>query len=361
MMPLTAHYRFDTPQATERSNLEVALSIRFTIYCVLPLVLITAAFAQDVVTDCDRYAASHLDPQRKAAGIDLDKIDFVLAVPACETAVRQFPDRLRLAYQLGRAYEKANKLSAAVEQYRKAADQNYAAAQLALAELYATGQGVAQVDQQYIFWARKAADQGYAVAQDALGYVYLEGRSVPIDDQQAAAWFRKAADQGYVPAQNKLGFMYQNGEGVAKDDRQAVAWFRKAARQGFAPAQDRLGFIYQSGWGVPKNDEQAIAWFRKAADQGYAPSQDRLGFMYLNGEGIAKDDQQAISWYRKAADQGYAFAQYSLGAIAVGRRSSARRSATGTPGVPFHELRLPSLQDLPLICFKSLLRPPFQP
>ena len=113
------------------------MPIWLAIHCVLPLALITAALAQDIVTDCDKYAASRLDPQRKAAGVDLDKIDLALAVPACEQAVRQFPDGLRLAYQLGRAYEKANKLTAALEQYRKAADQNYAAAQLALAELYA--------------------------------------------------------------------------------------------------------------------------------------------------------------------------------------------------------------------------------
>ena len=91
------------------------MPIRLAIHCVLPLVLITAVLAQDIVTDCDKYAASRLDPQRKAAGVDLDKIDLALAVPACEQAVRQFPVGLRLAYQLGRAYEKANKLTAALE------------------------------------------------------------------------------------------------------------------------------------------------------------------------------------------------------------------------------------------------------
>ena len=252
------------------------LPIRLANYCVLPLVLITAAFAQDIVTDCDKYAASHLDPQRKATGVDFDKIDFALAVPACEDAVRQFPDGMRLAYQLGRAYQKANKLTAAVEQYRKAANQSYAAAQLALAELYATGQGVVRDDQQYIFWARKAADQGYAVAQDALGYAYSDGRGVPKDDQQAAVWFRKAADQGYVPAQNRLGFMYQNGEGVPKDDQQAVAWFRKAADQGYAFAQYRLGAMYANGEGVAKDDQQAVVWFRKAAEQGNKEAKTKL-------------------------------------------------------------------------------------
>jgi TPR repeat protein len=236
--------------------------LRFAFLGVLQLVLSMSAFAQDLVTDCDKYAADGLDPQRNAAGVAFESMSVVLAFPACEDAVRQYPSGMRLAYQLGRAYEKANKLTKAVEQYRRAADQNYVAAQFALGLLYARGAGVPRDDQQYIFWARKAADQGYAAAQDALGYAYLDGRGVPMDEQQAAAWFRKAADQGYAVAQNKLGFMYQNGDGVPKDDQQAVAWFRKAAEQGNAAAQDRLGFIFLNGDGVPIDQQQAVAWFR---------------------------------------------------------------------------------------------------
>jgi TPR repeat protein len=254
----------------------MAMPIRLAILCALRLVLNTSAFAQDIVTDCDKYAASHLDPQRKAAGVTFENMNVALAVPACEDAVRQYPNSVRLAYQLGRTYEKADKLTAAVEQYRKAADQNYAAAQLTLGGLYANGEGVPKDDQQYIFWARKAADQGYAVAQDALGYAYSDGRGVPKDDQQAAVWFRKAADQGYAPAQDRLGFMYQNGEGVPKDDQQAVAWFRKAADQGYAFAQYRLGAMYANGEGVAKDDQQAVVWFRKAAEQGNKEAKTKL-------------------------------------------------------------------------------------
>jgi TPR repeat protein len=306
---------FRYPRAKIAKHLEMALPIRLAFLCVLPLVLGTGAFAQSIVTDCDKYAADGLDPQRKAAGVDFENMNVALAFPACEDAVLQYRNSARLAYQLGRTYEKANKLTIAAKQYGRAADQNYAAAQLALGMLYANGQGVPKDDQQYIFWARKAADQGYAVAQDALGYVYLNGRGVPEDDQQAVAWFRKAADQGYAAAQNRLGFMYLTGVGAPKDDEQAVAWFRKAADQEDPAAQDRLGFIYQAGEGVPKDDEQAAAWFRKAADHGYAAAQDRLGLMYKTGEGVPKDDQQAVAWFRKAADQGYAFAQNSLGAM----------------------------------------------
>jgi TPR repeat protein len=217
-------------------HLEMALPMRLAFLCVLPFVLGTSAFAQNIVTDCDKYAADELDPQRTAAGVDFKNMNVALAFPACEEAVLQYPNSGRLAYQLGRANEKANKLTITATQYRRAADQNYAPAQLALGMLYANGQGVPKDDKQFIFWTRKAADQGYAVAQDALGDVYLNGRGVPEDDQQAVAWFRKAADQGYVAAQNRLGFMYLTGVGAPKDNEQAVAWFRKAADQGSAAA-----------------------------------------------------------------------------------------------------------------------------
>ena len=94
--------------------------IRLAILCTLQLTLGTIAFAQDAaVTDCDKYAASDIDPQRKAEGLPFDKINPVLAVPACEDAVRQFPNNTRLLFQLGRAYENANNFAAAIVQFRK--------------------------------------------------------------------------------------------------------------------------------------------------------------------------------------------------------------------------------------------------
>lgn len=56
---------------------------------VLQLILSTNAFAQEApVTDCDKYAASEFDPQRKATGVPFDEVNAALAVPACESAVR---------------------------------------------------------------------------------------------------------------------------------------------------------------------------------------------------------------------------------------------------------------------------------
>jgi hypothetical protein len=130
--------------------------------CVLPPI----ALAQDApVTDCDTYAASDQDPQRKTAGMPLDRINPALAVPACEAAVRQYPNSSRLAFELGRAFTKANNFTAAMLQYRKAADQGYAFAQNNLGAMYENGQGVAKDNAQAVVWYRKAAAQGIELAQ----------------------------------------------------------------------------------------------------------------------------------------------------------------------------------------------------
>lgn len=222
----------------------------------------------DTVTDCDTYAASDSDPQRKATGVPYEKIDPALAIPACESAVRQYPNNPRLSYQLGRAYLKANNIGAALEQNLRAAEQNYAPAQNNLGVMYANGQGIAK------------------------------------DDAQAVTWYRKAAEQGLPSAQTFLGIMYLNGQGIGQDFAQAVAWFRKAAERGDAAGQFNLGAMYVTGRGAAVNENQAGIWFRKAADQGFAAAQFSLGVMYENGNGVARDVKTAVNWYRKAADQG---------------------------------------------------------
>ena len=270
---------------------------------------IANASGQNVpITDCDRLAAAPVDPQRKTSGATADKVDPDTAIPACETAVRQYPNVARLTFQLGRAYFASKAFQEAIDQYRKAAERGYRPAQNNLGAMYQSGLGVAKDDAQAVAWFREAAEQGYAPAQTSLGAMYRDGRGVTQDDSQAVSWYRKAAERGYAPAQNNLGVMYQSGLGVANDDTQAVAWYRRAADQKIAEAQNNLGNMYANGRGVRQGDSQALDWYRKAADQGYTPAQTVLGMMYET----RSDYHQAVIWFCKAADQGYAPAQTSL-------------------------------------------------
>jgi TPR repeat protein len=282
----------------------------------ISLVLGNVALAEEAPpTDCDTYAASNVDPQRKAEGVPPNEVDFAKAIPACLDALSHDPNSARFQYQLGRAYDKSGDYQQALAWYRKAAEQGYAAAENNLGNMYNEGHGVPKDDAQGVSWIRKAAERGFAVAQNNLGYSYLEGGGVAKDAVQAATWYRKAAEQGFAMAQNSLGYLYQRGIGVAKDAVQAATWYRKAAEQGYAASQNSLGYLYQQGVGVAKDYVQAASWYRKAAEQGHVQAQLNLGIMYINGVGVPKDDLQAFAWTQKAAAQGNAQAQFNLGTM----------------------------------------------
>ena len=225
-------------------------------------------------------------------------------------------DDAETLYNIGRRYYNgdgvAQDYTKAIEWFRQAAEQGYAAAQSAIGICHYYGRGVTQDYAQAANWYRKAAEQGYARAQNNLGVCYHNGQGVTQDYTQAANWYRKAAEQGHAAAQFRLGFCYEYGRGVTKDYAQAANWYRKAAEQGYAAAQYNLGHFYCDGEGV-KNYKRAVRWYRKAAEQGYAAAQSDLGLCYAKGIGVTIDDTQAVYWYRQAAEQGYAAAQNGLG------------------------------------------------
>jgi TPR repeat protein len=306
---------------------------------------------QKLVAECDRLAASPVNPETKGQGVMPDKIDAGPAIAACQLAVEAVPDSPRLQFQLARALQKDKKYEEALKWYRKAVEQNYAPAQNNLGAMYKEGQGVNKdlaetakwyrkaadqgdalgqanlgglyeaglgVNKDYaeaLNWYRKATDQGLALAQARLGNMYIRGHGVNKDNVEALNWYRKAADQGFAPAQAVLGGMYYHGQGVNKDTVEALNWYRKAADQGNASAQSNLGLMYEHGHGVNKDSAEALNWYRKSAEQGYPPGQSQLGYMYEKGTGVNLDYAEALRWYRKAADQGDAWGQNNLGAM----------------------------------------------
>ena len=50
----------------------------------------------------------------------------------------------------------------------------------------------------------KAAEQDYAIAQVNLGYAYANGFGVEKDEKEEVKWYRKAAEQGNAKAQKVL-------------------------------------------------------------------------------------------------------------------------------------------------------------
>jgi hypothetical protein len=179
-------------------------------------------------------------------------------------------------------------------------------AQVTLANMYRDGKGVLDQDYQAAMdWYRKAAEQGSAEAQHNVGSIYCSGDGVPQDYSLAMEWYRMSAKQGYAESQREVGMMYMLCQGVSEDYVRAMEWLRKAADQGDAIAQCNIGHLYYHGLDVPQDDAQAVDWYRKAAEQGHSTSQYNLGVMYSQGRGVPKNQEKAIEWHKMAADQGH--------------------------------------------------------
>jgi len=89
----------------------------------------------------------------------------------------------------------------AIDGLRKAAENGDPEAQTLLSECYGDGNGVKQDRTLSRIWLRKAAEQDFARAQLGLALMYFE---VDKDMREADKWFRKAAENGESAAE---GFM----------------------------------------------------------------------------------------------------------------------------------------------------------
>lgn len=103
---------------------------------------------------------------------------------------------------------------------------------------------------------RRSADQNYAPAQAALADLLHAAEF----DQEALVLYRKAAEQGEGAGEFGLGRMYADGAGVPRDPAMALEWYRKAEKKNNAAALDALARAYRAGdLGLPRDIEQANA------------------------------------------------------------------------------------------------------
>jgi TPR repeat protein len=277
---------------------------------------------RDIVTDCDRLAANPLDPQRprEVNGVRANQIDIVPALQACSTAMRQFPDVPRFAYQAGRVAYVQKDYGASIEFLKKAASRDYTASFINIGNAYSNGYGVPIDFAEARKWYEKALAAGDLIAMNNIGYLYQEGRGVPRDYAQAIRRYEKAAAEGLPLAMVSLGNLYREGKGVSKDTATARRWYEKAAAEGNPEAMTNLGYLAESSGDVPHYDE-ARRWYEKAADAGQANAMANLGNLYRAGHGVPKSYSEARRWYEKSAAAGNDSADKLIKQLDSGRRN----------------------------------------
>ena len=249
----------------------------------------------------------------------------------------------------------------------RAAEQDHAAAQFNLAQLYRQGSGV-PLD---LAIARKcylrAAEQGSASAQYNVALIYLKGAGVEPDLAAALTWFERAADQGEPRALYNLGVMYAKGDGLEQNVRHAYLLFQRAAVTGFAPAEQardtvsdalsederaatdalvpafeaaqdgdvaamvRIADAYASGGDTPEDAVAAARWYGRAAHLGEPAAQFSLGIYLEMGIGMPEDPVTAYAWYERAAQAGFEDAVSARecvgGSLSAGDRARAEAMA----------------------------------
>jgi len=128
-------------------------------------------------------------------------------------------------------------------------------------------------------WYRRAAENGHAAA--AFKYAsYLEaGEGMPADLAAALRWYRAGAERGNAPAQFQLARLLFNGEGGPADPAAAARWLERSAGQGYPEALFVLGDQAWRGEGRPADPALAWAYLRLAEDAGVAEAADNRRFV----------------------------------------------------------------------------------
>jgi len=113
-------------------------------------------------------------------------------------------------------------------------------AQFLMGAAYAEALGKDRNDNAAVDWYRRAADNGHVLAAHNMGNIYFSGTGVSQDDALAVFWWTQAAQIGDAIVQYRLGQMYEQGRGVERDIEKARSWYQNSARRGNSNAEIAL-------------------------------------------------------------------------------------------------------------------------
>ena len=156
-------------------------------------------------------------------GVLLASLNATAAIDACTKAVEMAPGEPRFLYQLGRAYEAAQRFDPARANYQAAVDRHYPSAFMNLGLLYFNARGVER-DVARSALLRTAYEKGVVAAGNALALALAES-AAPADQADPAA-FAEAAERGDPAAQLRLA-RQADTEGQGADN--GLAAFRAYA------------------------------------------------------------------------------------------------------------------------------------
>jgi TPR repeat protein/serine/threonine protein kinase len=279
----------------------------------------------------------------------------------------------------GNYIEEANRLfaeeqyTAAVEQYKKAANQGDVIAMHALGRIYGSGLGVKQNYREAAEWYKKSVKRNYPNSMSNLASLYWSGADgFPQNRAEALKLYEEAAQlkfpHAYIGLANHyrhgvdpvnpnrsvqylhncltlqeedifdlsgkgdcyrtLGDYYRDGFAVEKSETDSDASYRRA-REYYTRSLDAelpsatynnkemimytLGEMAQFGQGMEQNYREAAYWYEKSHAAHYPDAAARLGYLTEFGHGVSEDKQKALTLFKAAEKGGSNLGRYHLG------------------------------------------------
>jgi TPR repeat protein len=266
------------------------------------IIFLTSCAETDGISDYRRGIAVYESGDWEGAKVHFQEA-FRKFLPLAERGEGEFQYYVALIYARYLGLNHRISRPEAAKWMRRAAEQQFAPAQLELGRMYKNGEGVPEDLSEAHRWYIRAAESGGENYQLFLGASYFAGSDsygISIDDTQALKWLRRASEKGTPAAFFLLGAMVDAGRGIARDLLKAIRLYETAAHEGVAEAQASLGHIYFVGDGVPRNCEKSVKLFLEAARRNLGNAQFALARMYQSGECVPTNNVQAFLWYSNA-------------------------------------------------------------
>jgi TPR repeat protein len=186
-----------------------------------------------------------------------------------------------------------------------------------LGEIYYNGVDTPKDVKKAFDWYMKAAVFQHAEADVAVAQMYATGEAEGGPDLvKALGWYAQAAQSDHPEGLHALAVAFDKGEGAPANAQMALTFYKLAAVNGDAASQAAIGtYFYNGEGGLPRDPALARKWFERAALGGDTDGMFNLAAMQAKGEGGAVERVKAWGWLKIAEKLGHANATVAVRAL----------------------------------------------
>jgi hypothetical protein len=213
-----------------------------------------------------------------------------------------------------------------------------ATACMAVAVLYAAGDGVEQDEAKSFALYERACELGSVAGCVATAIALAEGRGVAPNESRATHLFRRACAEGDLLACRRTS----GGVGLLEN----------SCKWGEGPACNSLAGLFERGEEVPRNEAKAFDLYERACAAAYVPACYRAAMFLYHGQGTRKDPMRATELFRHACRAGEASAcrkwkELDLGLLPETPAGGTPAPEAPAPGAPPQEMPAPKPAESP--------------